>query len=128
MDIIGGIGFNGYRIFYLYGGATMSKKHCDFCLNAFNSDIEQGFDSCSISVGSVSEGYRMYINSSSCYQAPVHISVDTWREYAYYRGHKGCNVDIAIYAPKYCPECGRRIKENDKYRKVLEEKKKYDKV
>lgn len=99
-------------------------EDCDFCRNAFTSDIEPGYDSSSLSIGIVLEkGFCMFFNSSSSYEAPVNITVDVWRDDRYYRGHKGCNVDVVKYAPKYCPECGRRIKENDKYRKFLEERK-----
>ena len=97
-------------------------KYCDFCLNAFTCDIEPGYDSSSVCVGIAEEKYHMHFNSASQGNPPVSITVETWRDDAYYRGHKGCNVDIAKYAPKYCPECGRRIKENDEYRKLLREK------
>ena len=94
-------------------------KDCDYCRNAFTSDIDPEYDGSYLNIGQTEKGYRMFFGSAALSKPPVRILVDTFCEDAYYRGHKGCNVDIAIYTPKYCPECGRRIKENDKYRRGL---------
>ena len=93
---------------------------CRFCFNAdvynslpisdndyFDNGLDDSNDMCSITIGNCSSKTQMYLNSGN--GEAVHIEVCRWREKGY-RGQDGY-VTIGKYYPKYCPECGRQLKE-----------------
>ena len=100
------------------------NKYCDFCSNSFVNGIDPEYDGSSTLVGlcDTSKGYRLSLDAAGLSNPPVCIKVTVWDNNASYKGSDGAVVDVAEYAPKYCPECGRRIKENDKFREYLKKK------
>ena len=100
---------------------------CDFCKNA-HTDLRlqvtgyDGYlsDSSSIGIGRGDRELNIvgYLNSSCNYSAPVNITV-----MKYYEEDKQMH-DVWRYVPKYCPECGRLIKENQRYFEMQAEKEK----
>ena len=80
-------------------------EFCDKCMNAFvNPELEPDYDFASRSLGDSSKGYRMMYNTGA--RRKTHISLERWSE-----DHKQWETE-GIYIPKYCPECGRELKEN----------------
>lgn len=95
-----------------YCSADSEIKDCKYCKNAFTDKrLDAHYDGSYISIGECAEGYGAYISSSAESNPPVRIVVQTYRE-AIKR-----NVDVAYYAPTYCPMCGRKIVENETYLK-----------
>ena len=83
----------------------MDDDFCDKCMNAsVNSELEPDYDFASRSLGDSSKGYRMMYNTGA--RRKTHISLEKWSE-----DHKQWETE-GIYIPKYCPECGRELKEN----------------
>lgn len=100
---------------------------CDFCRNAFTDHRLQvegpdGYacdsSSCVIGRGGKELLVNGYLNSSSNYKAPVNITVMKYYE------ADGKMHDIWKYVPKYCPECGRFLKENKRWFEMQAEKEK----
>ena len=82
-------------------------EYCGKCVNAFvEPELEPDYDFSSRSVGESNKGYRMMLNSGA--RRKTHISLERWNEQ-----HQQWETE-GIYIPKYCPECGRELKENAK--------------
>lgn len=80
-------------------------EYCDKCMNAFvEPELEPDYDFASRSIGDSSNGYRMMLNTGA--RRKTHISLERWNE-----NHQQWETE-GIYVPKYCPECGRELKEN----------------
>lgn len=82
---------------------------CGYCLNAKSDpdgELTSDNDFSSCSVGRCDKGYRMSIDTGS--SRPTRIIFTKWDD------KRKENVDIGWYTPKFCPECGRRLIENDK--------------
>ena len=89
---------------------------CNFCFNAqvyanipktieeeyFGTGLDDTNDSSSSTVGSHANNYQVYINSGN--GKPVNIETCEWAADGRWR-------TVAIYYPKYCPECGRCLEE-----------------
>ncbi len=80
-------------------------KYCNFCCNAsVEPDLTHDNDLSFLSVGKSIKGHSMYIRSGD--NLPTAIIVSEFNDILRY------NTDVCIYAPKYCPECGRHLFEN----------------
>lgn len=81
-------------------------KYCRYCCN---SSVEPGLseenDLSYLQVGKCPPGFNMYIRSGDA--RPTSIVLSMWEE------KSQRNIDIAHYDMKYCPECGRRLIENE---------------
>jgi hypothetical protein len=89
-------------------------NYCKFCFNAYvhvqlleeeNSDeecLDDTNDFSSATIGSSDRHIQMYINSG--HGAALSIETCKWGEDN--RWHT-----VALYYPKYCPECGRKLDE-----------------
>lgn len=100
-----------------YCSADDEIKDCDYCKNAFTDKrLDDDNDLSYMSIGCFENGYGVFMRTSAAYKPPVAIIVQMF--------HKDLkrNVDIACYAPIYCPICGRKIIENDTYIKNQEAK------
>ena len=88
---------------------------CNFCFNAhvyaslpkadhdyFDTALDDSNDSSSSTVGCHSDNYQIYINAGN--GKPVNIETCEWAPDGRWR-------TIAVYYPKYCPECGRKLQE-----------------
>ena len=90
---------------------------CNFCFNAhvyekmpktaeeefFDTGLDDTNDGFSGTVGTHSENHQVYINSGG--GKPVNIETCEWVG--------GRWQTVAVYYPKYCPECGRALTEYD---------------
>lgn len=93
------------------------SKDCAYCKNAFTDQrLDKHHDLSYLSVGVSEKGFHSYICSSASYKPPVSIVVQE------YRDDLRRNVDVVYYTPKYCPVCGRKITENERFLKTAEER------
>ena len=81
---------------------------CNMCLNAsVDSELDSFNDLSYTGIGSCENGYRLMIRSGD--GKPTEIEVEQFspqdREWHL----------IGFYRPQYCPNCGRRLIENEKY-------------
>lgn len=80
------------------------KEPCYLCDNArLNNELEDDNDFTSSCIGSFSHDCRIMLSSGS--GKPLRIEIAKWSDKTQQW------VDIGIYYPKYCPECGREIGE-----------------
>ena len=81
-----------------------NKTPCYLCDNArLNCELEDYNDFHSSGIGSFSHDCRIMLTSGS--GKPLRIEIARWNDKVQQW------EDIGIYYPKYCPECGREIKE-----------------
>lgn len=81
---------------------------CVYCTNAYTDDeLDHDHDLSMISIGESEKGLNMFFNTGD--NRPTNIDVLQWSD-----KYKQ-NLTVCLYVPKYCPECGRRLFENDKY-------------
>ena len=100
-----------------YCSAADKIKDCEYCKNACTDQrLDEQNDLSYISIGSHENGFSAFICSSAASNPPVSIVVQM------YRNDWKRNVDIVHYAPAYCPVCGRKIIENERFLKKLQEK------
>lgn len=93
-----------------YCSADEDIKDCDYCKNAFTDKrLDDDNDLSYTSIGRFESGYGVFMRAAAAYNPPVAIIVQTYRKDLKH------NVDVACYAPKYCPVCGRKIIENEKF-------------
>lgn len=79
---------------------------CKFCDNATNNpELNHNNDLSYIPIGVTDKGYNMFLRAGD--YRPTEIVFQKWNE------HYQCNEIVAIYKMKYCPECGRRLLENN---------------
>lgn len=77
---------------------------CWFCDSAYtNPELQSDNDLSYMSIGECSRGYRLLFRSGS--SRPTEILVEQWNEKAGWHS-------IGYYWPRYCPNCGRELKEN----------------
>lgn len=80
------------------------KEPCYLCDNArLNHELEDYNDFSSSCIGNFSQDCRIMLTSGS--GKPLRIEIARWCEEAEQW------VDIGVYYPKFCPECGREIRE-----------------
>ena len=79
---------------------------CKFCDNATNNpELNHNNDLSYTSIGITAKGCSMFLRAGD--YKPTEIVVQKWDDY--YQ----CNEIVARYKMKYCPECGRRLLENN---------------
>ena len=77
------------------------------CDNAIlNDDLDDDNDFGSFTIGEGTDNHRIMLSTG--YGKPLRIEVHEWNE----RARRWCTV--AMYYPKYCPNCGREIKEYER--------------
>ena len=77
---------------------------CYMCNNArLNDELDDDNDFGSFTIGNSVERYRIMLSTG--WGKPLRIEVHKWV------GKVGRWCTVAIYYPKYCPNCGREIKE-----------------
>jgi hypothetical protein len=77
---------------------------CYMCDNArVNDELEDYNDFSSSTIGSFSRDCRIMLSSGN--KKPLRIEIARWND------EVGQWENIGIYYPKFCPECGREIKE-----------------
>jgi hypothetical protein len=85
---------------------TDEPGYCPKCMNAFvEPTLEPDCDFSSRSIGEANPGYRMMLNTGA--RRKTHISLERWDE-----SHKQWEIE-GFYKPKFCPECGRKLIENE---------------
>ena len=88
---------------------------CKYCNNAFVDDsLTDNNDLSYISIGHIEKGYTLYFRSGDNRFTGIDIS-------HFFPGRQ-CSNTIGYYVPKYCPECGRYLKENEFYRELQNNK------
>lgn len=85
-------------------GNESRASPCGFCCNAFVDGELRSYEDLSYkAVGNCVNGYAAYIRSGDRRKTAIvfcdHLG-DRW-------------FDAVIYAPKFCPECGRKLFENE---------------
>lgn len=81
--------------------------YCPKCMNAYvEPELEPDCDFSSRSVGEANPGYRMMLNTGA--RQKTHISLERWSD-----EHQQWETE-GFYIPKFCPECGRKLTENEK--------------
>lgn len=89
-----------------FGTKPASLPVCSRCVNAYvDNELEPGFDFSSRSLGESSPGYRIMLNTGN--RQKTNITLERWNA-----DHKQWEVE-GYYIPKYCPECGRHLVENE---------------
>ena len=84
------------------------EKYCSFCFNARVSDDENLTDENDLScctIGNSVKGHQLVILSGA--GKPLRIISEVWSE------KDQAYKDVAMYFPKYCPNCGRKLSEYD---------------
>lgn len=82
---------------------------CRYCDNAHtNPGLTSDNDLSYFSIGFVERSYTLYFRSGDNRPTAIVFS-------HFFEGRNYSN-DIALYIPKFCPECGRRLFENDFYK------------
>lgn len=91
------------------------EKYCHFCFNAhvwakephpeedyFDEGLHDGNDFSSCGIGCGGKSHQMFLNSGA--GKPCNVETMEW-------GEDNMWHTVAIYYPKYCPECGRELNE-----------------
>ena len=87
------------------------RKYCDFCMNAFvEPELTPENDLSYLHVGKCNPYAKVQMHIRSGDARPTAIVVSIWDEKCQR------NVDVVEYSMKYCPECGRRLLENEQNR------------
>ena len=98
--------------------ADKKIKDCPYCKNAFTDlRLEPDNDLSYMPIGRCDNGFGAFICATALYRPPVKIIVQKYRE------DIKQNVDIFCYTPTFCPMCGRKIVENEKFLKEERETK-----
>lgn len=87
------------------GNATKSCRMCDNA--ATNPELNSDNDLSFSGIGECVDGYRIMLRSGD--GRPTGIIFERWNEKA------GWST-IGHYLPKYCPNCGRELKENERFK------------
>ena len=95
---------------------TANKEPCRFCLNAYSDpegELTPDNDLSYSTIGQSNSGYRLMLGCGG--REPLRILSGVWKQYPVtsksYDGISGTWSDVAVYYPKFCPECGRELKE-----------------
>ena len=101
-----------------YCSADKEIKDCSYCKNAFTDlRLDPDNDLSYMSIGLCDNGFGAFICSTALYRPPVKIIVQKYQE------EIKQNVDVFYYTPAFCPMCGRKIVENEKFLKEEQERK-----
>lgn len=95
---------------------TANKEPCRFCLNAYSDpegELTPDNDLSYSTIGFSVKGHRLMLGCGN--HEPLRIVASDWKQYPAksksYDGISGGWTDVAIYYPKFCPECGRKLEE-----------------
>lgn len=83
-----------------------TTQPCRFCLDAScdpEGKLTTENDYSSLPVGNVAEGYRMSIDVGC--GKPLRVCIEHWLP------HMQQNELVGFYKPKFCPECGRKLRD-----------------
>lgn len=88
---------------------------CSYCLNATQyEDLDETNDFSSCGIGESNKNRKTWLMLDSSKVGGVNIQArQVWLEKD---GGDNYNHCVAKYYPKYCPECGRLLKENIEFR------------
>lgn len=90
--------------------ADTEINDCEYCKTAFTDmRLNAENDLSYLSIGKCADKFGAFIGSSAIHRPPVEISVQQWNE-QHQRNH-----DIFRFTPAYCPMCGRKITENERF-------------
>lgn len=79
-------------------------KDCDFCRNALtDEELHHHEDLSYTHIGAVDQNYLAYYRTGDKRKTVLMVEYN----------NKGTKELAWIYAPKYCPECGRKLYENE---------------
>lgn len=79
---------------------------CKMCDNAYtNPDLTSDNDLSYISVGDCADGYRILLRTGDARFTVLEFEG---------RGQDRCWCSLGHYRPNFCPNCGRRLRENEK--------------
>ena len=93
------------------------QKYCYRCSNSFVNGIDPEYDGYAGTIGKSDGSVNMMVSSAGLNKpAPVTLEVWKWSE------EMKQNIRIAIFVPRYCSFCGRKIKENIPYLQKQEKK------
>lgn len=86
-----------------------AMEPCRMCDSAYtNPELTSDNDLSYFGIGECVSGYRLMLRSGD--GKPTEIIVEAWNEKAGW-------CTIGHYQPKYCPNCGRELRENERYKK-----------
>ena len=95
---------------------TVNKEPCRFCLNAHSDpegELTPDNDLSYSTIGFSNAGHRLMLGCGD--GKPLRIIAGQWKQYPTnsksYDGISGTWTDVAVYYPKFCPECGRLLDE-----------------
>lgn len=87
---------------------TLNQQPCGMCLNArVDEELTEDNDYSAYSVGESQSGFRLMLCSGA--GKPTRIEAEMHTEHGW--------GTVAVYEPKYCPNCGRSIMEYAKKEK-----------
>lgn len=97
--------------------ADKEIKDCSYCKNAFTDlRLDPDNDFSYKSIGSCDNGFGAFMCATALNRPPVKIIVQK------YQKEIKQNVDVFCYTPAFCPMCGRKIVENEKFLKKEQKK------
>jgi len=83
---------------------------CGICNNAYvDAELQEDGDLSYTSLGECESGYRVFFRSGD--SRPTEILFEKWY------GKAGWHL-VGYYRPKYCPNCGRKLIENNSLKTV----------
>lgn len=83
---------------------------CRMCDSAYtNPELSSDGDLSYFTIGECEKGYRAMLRSGD--NRPVEIIFEKWSDTAGW-------LTIGCYQPKFCPNCGRELKENGKQKET----------
>ena len=85
-----------------------AKQPCHMCDSAFvNEELTRYDDLSYVSLGNFFLGYRAMIRSGD--GKPVEILIEQWNDQVW--------EEVGRYRPKFCPNCGRELVENQQFKR-----------
>lgn len=90
----------------------MNEKGCVHCSNSFINGIPPMFDGNAVTIGESDPLEPEYMMMSAAGRnTPAPVTLEVWKHSEQYRR----NIRTVIFAPRYCPFCGRELVENYPY-------------
>lgn len=83
--------------------SAIRRNDCDFCRNAHTcNQLSHDNDLAYRSIGKVDDAYRLYFRTGN--DRPTSLLFEYGNEL------------VGFYRPRFCPECGRELFENERFR------------